>query len=110
MSNNENLRKAAKFLATYIASLSPEYGDRLQILKDERGFDDLQALGSIVCASLDRGEHMLIPSHSLFASIEPIHGTGEHVNCPCGKQFTSQYPGENRCSNECAVKYRGKIE
>jgi hypothetical protein len=64
-SKNDNLEKAAKFIVTYIASLAPEYGDRLQIVKDERGFTDLQALGSIVCASLDKGDHMQHVYHAL---------------------------------------------
>jgi len=104
MKSNENLKKAATFLLKYISDLAPEYEERIGILKTERGFDDLQAIGSMVCIVLDRAEHLSIPTHPAFQpNYEKLSGP---IQCPCGKMFQPEYNGMNRCSNECAYRFR----
>lgn len=109
MAKNENLEKAARFLATYLGSLDETYKDRLEILKSERSFTDLQAIGSIVCYALDHGQHLLVSSHPFFES-EPVGGTGEAAICECGKPFKTDYPGMKFCGNICAIKYRSVVK
>lgn len=103
---NDNLEKAAKFLLAHIGSLDPTWKSRLEILKSERGFTDVQALGSMVGYALERGEHLLCPTHPYF---EPdYHGaaTGDVAICACGQAYKVAYPGQPYCSNACAMKYR----
>lgn len=99
---NDNLIKAATFLANYVSSLAPEYAERLQILKDERHFNDFQALGSLVCTMLDRGEHLLVPFHPLFVDQSPTPA-GTPTTCGCGATYTPEYPGQPFCSNTCTA-------
>lgn len=104
---NDNLLKAASFLVAHLASLSPEYAERLQILKDERNFNDYQAIGSLVCTMLDRGEHLLVPFHPLFigeSSSEPLGP----ITCSCGNVYTPAYHGQPYCGNRCPALQASK--
>jgi hypothetical protein len=105
MFKEHSIDDCAQILADYIFSLDPTWANRLQVMKDERGFTTLQAISTCIAHVLERGEHMMVIKHE---ALEPNPWRrGEKMECPeCHVLYTPRYPGEPYCSNEHAESYR----
>lgn len=106
-SNNvrHSLDDCAATLADWICTLDPTWANRLQIMKDERGFTTTQALSTCIAYVLEHDLHMVILKHD---ALEPSPWRrGEKMECPeCGTLYAPVYPGQPYCGNLCADTYR----
>jgi hypothetical protein len=97
------LEASATRVLAWLSAIDPTWADRLRVLKEERGFTELQALGSCIAWVCDNEQHMVIPNRDEFLS--GATGALPHP-CPvCDHEFTPSYPGQPVCSNDCAAAY-----
>jgi len=102
---SHTLDNCAESLASWICTLDPTWANRLQIMKDERGFSTTQALSTCIAYVLEHDLHMVILKHD---ALEPSPWRrGEKMECPeCHVLYTPNYPGQPYCGNSCAETYR----
>lgn len=98
------LKVYATELMSWIASIEPLWKSRINALKDERGFDDLLALASLVGWTLDNEGHMIVPSAPIFDAVQWNPGS---KTCPiCGTGYNEAYPGQATCgAYQCGKTY-----
>ena len=102
---SHSLDECSATLADWICALDPTWANRLQIMKDERGFSTTQALSTCIAYVLEHDLHMVILKHD---ALEPSPWRrGEKMECPeCHALYTPNYPGQPYCGNSCADQYR----
>lgn len=100
-----SLEYSAECLAEHVTSCDPTWGNRLEIMKSERGFTTLQAVVTCLAYVLEQGLHMSIVKHDL---LEPSPWRrGDKVECPqCHTLYSPGYPGQPYCGNACAEQAR----
>lgn len=96
--------ESARILLPFIASLDPLWRDEIDVMRSERGFDELQTIGALVGYTLEQQAHMWIPQHPFFSDTHRPAGTRQA--CPqCGEGWIVAYPGQPVCSNACAIAF-----
>ena len=105
-----DLDHCAQALFDWMCTLDPVWGDRLRVMKEERGFTTLQAVSTCIAYVLENALHMVIVKHD---ALEPSPWRrGEKMECPqCHTEYKPTYPGQPFCGNSCADQYRsGRTE
>lgn len=97
--------EAAEMVYDWIAGLEPLWGERLQIMRDERGLTKLQCLGSLIAYPLEHALHMTVVQHPAFEGT--LWQPGGKLTCPnCAMEYEPPYPGMPYCGGACAAAYR----
>lgn len=109
MTHNEDqlIMESAKLVVPFIASLDPLWSDEIEVMRKERGWDDLQILGALCGYTLEQQAHMWIPQHPFFSD-NHIPAGARQVCVVCDKEWIVAYPGQPVCSNACAEAYYAK--
>jgi len=64
--SREALLRYSTLVLEYVGNLDPDWKNRIQITREERGYDDLQVLGSYVAGVLQFGNHLVFIDHPAF--------------------------------------------
>jgi hypothetical protein len=106
--DGESLKRNASEVLTWISSLEPLWRDRIEALKQERGFDDIEALTSLCGYTLDNSLHMIVPKHPI---LEGVPWQADEKNCPeCGVSYHEKYPSQATCgAYQCGKSYNEKL-
>lgn len=103
--NRQKLNRMAETLLKFFGSLESAWETRINILRDDKGLDALQTIGSLCAKVLDAGEHTITPSHPFF---DPNYTPVEAVlTCPiCGEHYEAAYPGQPACGKPACANAR----
>jgi hypothetical protein len=100
------LAGAAHLLVNRLASLSAEWGAKVESMRVERGLRDDQICFALMANSLDSNQHMIVPAdHPYFH--ESFKAAGTNFNCLiCDEPGSRKYPGQPPlCGNKCANQF-----
>ena len=64
-----DLDHCAQALFDWMCTLDPVWGDRLRVMKEERGFTTLQAVSTCIAYVLENALHMVIVKHDALEQI-----------------------------------------
>jgi len=100
-----SLDQCADLIAQWFSELDPLWTSRLAVMKAERGFSTLQAIGTCLAYVFEHDLQMSIIRHE---ALEPSPWRrGERMECPqCSTLYQPSYPGQPFCQNACAEAYR----
>ncbi len=103
------LAAAANLIYDKLASMSMEWGQKLDAMKVERGLRRDQIVFALIANSLDTNMHMVIPADHAYFSTEFKAG-GTNFNCLiCDTPQSRLYPGQPpicvSADNKCAMKF-----
>lgn len=92
----------AKWFLAYISELSPIWSRMIAAAREETRLDAWRLLGAWTVRTLERAQHIDVPSHPLFeAQIPRMVETQCSI---CQKTFMPAIGGQRFCSNACGVK------
>ena len=96
------LLDCATELLDYLALQDPMYGERIQITKDERGYDNLQIALQYMSRVLDLGEHMVFVERE-FMNPGYIGHLGPRECSICHVEFTPSRASDTVCSRQSCL-------
>jgi hypothetical protein len=105
------LDDCARDLLDWVAFIDPQWKERLDILRLERGWGDKEVAGALIAYPLDHAVHMEIQHNPLIMDQENIPsrraaGPRKMTCLQCGKEFDMKLAGQRAlCSNLCARGY-----
>lgn len=103
------LAAAADLIYNKLASMSMEWGQKLDAMKVERGLRRDQIVFALIANTLDTNMHMVVPADHAYFSTEFKAG-GTNFNCViCDTPQSRLYPGQPpicvSADNKCANKF-----
>ena len=109
MDRDKLIAESANILVPFIKELDPLWADYIEVMRAERGFDNLQIMAALVGYTLDQAGHMWVPQHPFFFDTHKPAGSKSPCK-QCGLDFIAPYPGAQLCGNDCAYTYYGTHE
>lgn len=92
----------AKWFLNYIGELSPIWSRMIEAAREETRLDAWRLLGAWTVRTLERAQHIDVPSHPLFEAQLPRM---VETQCSiCQKTFMPTIGGQKYCSNPCGIK------
>jgi hypothetical protein len=88
----------ATALLQFVGTLDPTWQTRIDAVRAERGFSDVQMVTAWIARTLENESHMTAPQHPFFTvEYQPSSGV-----CPaCGTAFKPAFAGQTYCTDEC---------
>lgn len=103
----EKIRRAGETFYDWISELDPLWGERMGIMRAERGLDKFQVVGSLLSYPLEHAMHMSVPGHPAFEGTQ--WRAGDQICPECGGTYLPAYPQMPYCSNRCSDTARGRV-
>ena len=104
------LLACASEFVTWIGLQDPMYVERIEILKSERGLDNLQALASLVAGCLDRGDHMYYCEREFMTAGYSGH-LGPRPCVVCDVEFSPSQAQDEMCgAKACSEAYFAALD
>lgn len=102
--HGHSVADCAPRVLAWIGSLDPDWAQRIEIMKSERGFDDKTILASLCAHVLENNLHMTLPAHE---AVQGMYWTPDEVRCPvCDRLYLMKYPDQRTClAPECGRAY-----